>query len=115
SPIGPKTRPPSPGWRAAKAPLYEESERRTAYSRCGRVGLDARDMGRASIPSLVFSCRKVNWVGRKTNAFGFSIRISWDEGVSGREETTGMRNPLGGSAMRRPLARSRWAHERGIS
>src|SRR5437773_783117 len=88
---------------------------RTAYSRCGRVGLDASDMGRASMPSSVFSWRKVNWVGRKTNAFGFSIRISWVEGVSGREETTGMRNPLGGSAMRRPLACSRWEHERGIS
>src|SRR5436305_1597380 len=71
SPIGPKTRTSSPGWRAAKARLYGESDRRTAYSRYGRVGLDARDMGRASIPSLVFSCRKVNWVGRERRVPSF--------------------------------------------
>src|SRR5207249_3400396 len=96
SPIGPKTRTSSSGWRAAKARLYGESERRTAYSRCGRVGLVASDMGRASIPSTVLSWRNVNWVGRNTKAFGFSTSIARVVGVSCREDTTGTLKPLGG-------------------
>src|SRR5439155_4543771 len=96
--IGPKTRTSSSGWRAAKARLYGESERRTAYSRCGRVGLVASDMGRASIPSSVCSWRNVNCVGPNVKAFGFSISIAWVVGVSGREETTRILKPRGGPA-----------------
>src|SRR2546428_109518 len=88
SPIGPKTRTSSFGWRAAKARLYGESERRTADSRGGRVGLVARDMGRGSMPSSVRSWRNVNCVGPNVEAFGFSTSIAWGVGVSGRESTT---------------------------
>src|SRR5213593_1249837 len=98
SPIGPKTRTSSFGWRAAKARLYEESERRTAYSRWGRVGLVARDMGRASMPSSVCSCRNVNCVGRNVKPAGFSGSIARVVGVSGREDTTRVRKPRGGPA-----------------
>src|SRR2546425_2973377 len=98
SPIGPKTRTSSFGWRAAKARLYGESDSRTAYSRCGRVGLVARDMGRASIPSSVCNWRNVNWVGPNVNAFGFSTSIAWVVGVSDREDTTRILKPRGGPA-----------------
>src|SRR3989441_7878718 len=98
SPIGPKTATSSPGCKAAKALLYGESERRTAYSRYGRVGLVASDMGRASIPSSVFSWRNVNWVGRNAKAFGFSTSIERVLGVSCREDTTLPLKPRGGPA-----------------
>src|SRR5207247_6698130 len=71
---------------------------RTAYSRCGRVGLVASDMGRASMPSSVFSWRNVNWVGRKVNAWGFSNSIARVVGVSDRDATTRVRKPRGGPA-----------------
>src|SRR5256885_5387590 len=71
---------------------------RTAYSRCGRVGLVASDMGRASIPSSVFSWRNVNWVGRKVKAWGFSSSIARVLGVSDRDATTRVRKPRGGPA-----------------
>src|SRR3989442_1519512 len=96
SPIGPKTLTSSLGWRAAKARLYGESERRTAYSRCGRVGLVASDIGRASMPSSVLSWRKVNCVARNAKVSGFSSWIAWVVGVSGREDKTRTRKPLGG-------------------
>src|SRR5881296_2151011 len=77
SPIGPKTRTSSSGLRPAKARLYGDSERRTAYSRWGRVGLVASDIGRASMPSSVCSWRNVNCVGPNVKAFGFSTSIAW--------------------------------------
>src|SRR5881397_2327922 len=98
SPIGPKTRTSSLGWRPAKARLYGESERRTAYSRWGRVGLVARDMGRASMPSSVCSWRNVNCVGRNVKPAGFSGSIARVLGVSGREDTIRVRKPRGGPA-----------------
>src|SRR5947209_2600880 len=98
SPIGPKTRTSSSGRRAAKARLYAESERRTAYSRWGRVGLVARDMGRASMPSSVCSCRNVNCVGRNVKPAGFSGSIARVLGVSAREDTIRVRKPRGGPA-----------------
>src|SRR2546425_1449733 len=98
SPIGPKTRTSSSGWRAAKARLYGESERRTAYWRCGRVGLVASDMGRASMPSSVCSCRNVNWVGPNVKPAGFSGSIARVLGVSAREDTIRVRKPRGGPA-----------------
>src|SRR2546430_16465370 len=75
---------------------------RTAYSRCGRVGLVASDMGRASIPSSVFSWRNVNWVGRKVKAWGFSSSIARVLGVSDRDVTTRVRKPRGGTATLGP-------------
>ena len=60
------------------------------------MGLVASDMGRASIPSSVFSCRNVNWVGRNAKVFGFSTSIARVVGVSGREDTTRAFKPLGG-------------------
>src|SRR5438552_10897733 len=75
---------------------------RTAYSRCGRVGLVASDMGRASIPSSVFSWRNVNWVGRKVKAWGFSSSIARVLGVSDRDATTRVRKPRGGPATLAP-------------
>src|SRR3989454_8126007 len=98
SPMGPKTRTSSSGRRAAKARLYGESERRTAYSRWGRVGLVARDMGRASMPSSVCSCRNVNCVGRNVKPAGFSGSIARVLGVSAREDTIRVRKPRGGPA-----------------
>src|SRR2546430_12579777 len=116
SPIGPKTRTSLLGWRAAKARLYGESERRTAYSRWGRVGLVAKDMGRASMPSSVCSWRNVNWVGPNVKAFGFSTSIAWVVGVSDREDTTLPRKPLGGPANAIDLLlRWRPEHDCGIS
>src|SRR2546427_12767100 len=116
SPIGPKTRTSSFGWRAAKARLYGESERRTAYSRWGRVGLVARDMGRASMPSSVCSWRNVNCVGPNVKAFGFSTSIAWVVGVSGREDTTRILKPLGGPANAIDLQCALGPeHDRGIS
>src|SRR6267143_3229382 len=108
SPIGPKTRTSSPGCRAAKARLYGESERRTAYSRCGRVGLVASDIGRASMPSSVRSWRKVNWVGRKVKSFDFSTSIAWVDFVRDREDTTRARNPFGGP-FNALTSRYRWS------
>ena len=104
SPIGPKTSTSSSGCRA-KARLYGESERRTAYSRCGRVGLVASDIGRASMPCSVNNCRKVNWVGPNMKAFGFSSSMAWVVGVSCREETTRSLKPLEGPTIRGPLRR----------
>src|SRR5436853_7202301 len=75
---------------------------RTAYSRCGRVGLVASDMGRASIPASVFSWRNVNWVGRKVKAWGFSSSIAWVLGVSDRDATTRVRKPRVGPATLGP-------------
>src|SRR5947208_1714276 len=75
---------------------------RTAYSRCGRVGLVASDMGRASILSSVFSWRNVNWVGRKVKAWGFSTSIARVLGVSDRDATTRVRKPRGGPATLGP-------------
>src|SRR5439155_25879027 len=75
---------------------------RTADSGCGRVGLVASDMGRASIPSSVFSWRNVNWVGRKVKARGFSTSIARVLGVSDRDATTRVRKPRGGPATLRP-------------
>src|SRR5436309_7186940 len=98
SPIGPKTRTSSLAWRAAKARLYGESAGRTAYSRCGRVGLVARDMGRASMPASVCSWRNVNCVGRNEKPAGFSGSIARVLGVSAREDTIRVRKPRGGPA-----------------
>src|SRR5207245_1890844 len=64
--------------------------------RCGRVGLVASDIGRASMPSSVLSWRKVNCVARNAKISGFSSWIAWVVGVSGREDTTRTRKPLGG-------------------
>src|SRR5437016_7208251 len=75
---------------------------RPGYSRWGRVGLVASDMGRASIPSSVFSWRNVNWVGRKVKAWGFSSSIARVLGVSDRDATTRVRKPRGGPATLGP-------------
>src|SRR5439155_22620867 len=96
---------------AAKARLYGEYERRTAYSRCGRVGLVASDMGRASMASSVFSWRNVNCVGPNVKAFGFSTSIARVLGVSRRENTTGTLKPLGGPANA-STSRSPWPRTR---
>src|SRR5438445_10590879 len=72
----------------ANARLNAESPSRTAYSRLGRVGEVASDIGRPSGPSSVLSVRNVNCVGRKENQAGLFSRMSWVEGVSLREATT---------------------------
>src|SRR5207245_7797800 len=64
----------------------------------GRVGLVARDMGRASIPSSVCSCRNVNCVGRNVKPAGFSGSIARVLGVRAREDTIRVRKPRGGPA-----------------
>src|SRR6266487_6432355 len=58
-------------------------------------------MGRASMPPSVLSWRNVNWVARNSKASGFSTWIAWVVGVSGREYTTWILNPLGGPANAR--------------
>src|SRR5437667_6199620 len=85
---------------------------RTAYSRCGRVGLVASDIGRASIPSSVFSWRNVNWVGRNVKAWGFSSSIARVLGVSQRDSTTRVRNPRGSPATFGPRLEpgTRWPY-----
>src|SRR2546427_12530493 len=88
SPMGPATQTGSPGWSAANARFHAESETRTAYSSRGRVGLVARDIGRASGPSGVFSCSHANCVGRNRNSGGSSTSIAWVLGVRGRETAT---------------------------
>jgi hypothetical protein len=87
-PNGPWTATLSPGRREANARLNEESEVHTAYSRFGRVGEVAIDMGRTSRPPSVFSERKVNCVGLKENPGGFFTMMQWARGVSWREATT---------------------------
>src|SRR2546427_13078056 len=75
SPKGPCRRTVSPGRREAKARLKGDSDVRTAYSRFGRVGELASDIGRACQPSSVLMARKVNWTGRKENPAGFFTAI----------------------------------------
>src|SRR2546428_539524 len=48
------------------------------------------------MPSSVLSWRKVNCVARNAKVSGFSSWIAWVVGVSGREDTTRTRKPLGG-------------------
>ena len=62
------------------------------------MGLVARDMGRASMPSSVCSCRNVNCVGRNVKPAGFSGSIARVLGVSAREDTIRVRKPRGGPA-----------------
>ena len=69
------------------------------------MGLVASDIGRASRPCSVNNCRKVNWVGRNMNAFGFSSSIAWVLDVSGREETTESMKPPEGPTDRGPPRR----------
>src|SRR5437870_13626890 len=59
-------------------------------------------MGRASIPSSVFSWRNVNWVGLKVKAWGFSTSIARVLSVSDRDATTRVRKPRGGPATLGP-------------
>ena len=53
------------------------------------------------MPPSVLSWRNVNWVARNSKASGFSTWIAWVVGVSGREYTTWILNPLGGPANAR--------------
>src|SRR5213596_170122 len=81
SPIGPKTRTSSPDLRATNARLYGESETRTAYSRCGRVGLVASDMAR--VHALLGLQLEERELGR-TECEG--LRFLHLNGVGGRRE-----------------------------
>src|SRR5262249_52881173 len=72
SPIGPKMATSSPGRNAAKARLYQELERRTAYSRCGRVGLSQATSGARQHPPRSSTAGNVNCVARNLKDVGFS-------------------------------------------
>jgi hypothetical protein len=71
------------------------------------VGLEASDIGRASMPSSVNNRRKVNWVAPNVKACGLSASIARLVGVSCREEMTGTVKPFGASIVRRPPIWSR--------